>query len=95
MPVSREDIIRTASLARLRLPDGEIDSLHSSLDKIFQYIDELHQVPTAGVAPLHHPLDFPLAAESDEPHACLNREEALRGAPDRTSDFFRIPRVLG
>ena len=48
MPVTKEDIQRTAELARLRLSPAELDDMTSTLGKVFQYIDQLHEVDTTG-----------------------------------------------
>ena len=94
MPVSREDVIRTAQLAKLRLSEAEVEGLRSELSNIFQYIDQLHEVNTDHVEPLHHVLEMYNVLDKDQPHECLPREIALREAPDRTEEFFRVPRVI-
>ena len=94
MPVTREDVERTASLARLRLSDAEAEVLLVELNAIFKYFEKLKAVDTTGVRPLHHVLDMSNVMQPDEPAPCLSREEALRNAPDRTAEFFRIPRVV-
>lgn len=94
MAVTKEIIERTASLARLRLSPAEVDAMAGTLSKVFQYIDQLHEVDTTGVEPLHHVLDMTNVMSRDIPHTCLTREEALANAPDRTPEFFRLPRVV-
>ncbi|MBU0507465.1 Asp-tRNA(Asn)/Glu-tRNA(Gln) amidotransferase subunit GatC [bacterium] len=94
MPVTKEDIRRTAGLARLRLSEAELDSMTETLGKVFEYIDQLHEVDTEGVKPLHHVLDMSNVTEDDVPRPCFSREEALGNAPDRTDEFFRLPRVV-
>jgi aspartyl-tRNA(Asn)/glutamyl-tRNA(Gln) amidotransferase subunit C len=94
MPLDKDAIIRTASLARLRLSDAEADSMFVTLSKVFQHIDKLAEVPTESVTPLHHVLDLQNVVERDEPQACVSREDALRNAPDRTEEYFRLPRVV-
>jgi aspartyl-tRNA(Asn)/glutamyl-tRNA(Gln) amidotransferase subunit C len=94
MPVTKEDIERTAALARLRLTPAELEALTTTLNKVFQYIDQLHEVDTTGVEPLHHVLDMYNVMDEDKPRPCLSREEALAGAPDRTEEYFRLPRVI-
>ncbi|HEY3296187.1 MAG TPA: Asp-tRNA(Asn)/Glu-tRNA(Gln) amidotransferase subunit GatC [bacterium] len=95
MTVTKEIIERTAELARLRLSPEEAEAMRETLNKVFQYIDQLHEVNTDGVEPLHHVLDMSNVMEPDVPHACFTREEALKNAPDRTGEFFRLPRVVG
>jgi aspartyl-tRNA(Asn)/glutamyl-tRNA(Gln) amidotransferase subunit C len=94
MPVTKEDIERTAELARLRLSPAELDSMTETLGKVFQYIDQLHEVDTTGVEPLHHVLDMFNVMDADVPRAGLTREEALANAPDRTEEYFRLPRAV-
>jgi aspartyl-tRNA(Asn)/glutamyl-tRNA(Gln) amidotransferase subunit C len=94
MPVSRDDVIRTAQLAKLSLSEGEVEVLRGELSNIFQYIDQLHEVNTDNVEPLHHVLEMYNVLDEDRPHECLPREQALREAPDRTEEFFHVPRVI-
>jgi aspartyl-tRNA(Asn)/glutamyl-tRNA(Gln) amidotransferase subunit C len=94
MPVTKEDVIRTAALARVRLTATEVDEMTNTLDKVFQYIDQLHELDTSGVEPLHHVLDMYNVMDDDIPRPCFAREEALAGAPDRTAEYFRLPRVV-
>ena len=94
MPVSREDVIRTAQLARLHLAPEEVEVMTRELSVIFQYIDQLHELNTENIEPLHHVLEMYDVLEADVPHECLPREVALREAPDRTEEFFRFPRVI-
>jgi aspartyl-tRNA(Asn)/glutamyl-tRNA(Gln) amidotransferase subunit C len=94
MPVTPQDVIRTAELARLRLSPEELEAMARELSVIFQYIDQLHEVDTENVEPLHHVLEMNNVMEEDIPHACLSQDEALREAPDRTDEYFRVPRVI-
>ena len=94
MPVTAEDVIRTAQLARLRLSPEEVEVMTRELSVIFQYIDQLHELNTENTEPLHHVLEMYNVLEADVPHDCLPREVALREAPDRTEEFFRVPRVI-
>lgn len=94
MPVTREDVLRTAELAKLYLSPEEVDSMREDLERIFQYFDILREVDTIGVEPMHHVLDLKDILRPDEPGECLDREEILKQAPDRSGDFFRVPRVI-
>jgi aspartyl-tRNA(Asn)/glutamyl-tRNA(Gln) amidotransferase subunit C len=94
MNVSREEVIKVASLARLRLREEEIDKFQRDLNNCFNYFDKLREVDTEHVEPLHHLLDLRNVLEDDEPGECLTRAVALRDAPDRTEEYFRMPRVI-
>lgn len=65
-----------------------------TLGKVFQYIDQLHEVDTTGIEPLHHVLGMSNVTEPDVPKPGFSREDALGEAPDRTDEFFRLPRVV-
>jgi aspartyl-tRNA(Asn)/glutamyl-tRNA(Gln) amidotransferase subunit C len=92
--VTKEIIERTATLSRLRLTPQETEAMAATLNEVFQYFDQLHEVDTTGVEPLHHVLEMTNVMSRDVPHECLSREEALANAPDRTAEFFRLPRVV-
>ena len=94
MGVTRDDVIKVAALAKMRLREDEIERFQKDLNDCFNYFDQLREVNTDGVEPLHHLLDLRNVTEADEPHECLPREVALRDAPDRTDEFFRMPRVV-
>ncbi len=95
MAVVRQDVDHIADLARLRLSDEESERMTRELNSILAYIDEVMAVDTEGVEPLHHVLDMTNVFREDEPGRCLTREEALKNAPDRTEEYFRVPRVIG
>jgi aspartyl-tRNA(Asn)/glutamyl-tRNA(Gln) amidotransferase subunit C len=94
MPVTKEDVERTAGLARLRLTPEEMEIMLGELNVIFDYFEKLKAVDTTNVRPLHHVLDMSNVTQPDVPAPCLSREDALRNAPDRTDEYFRIPRVV-
>ncbi|MBK6910629.1 MAG: Asp-tRNA(Asn)/Glu-tRNA(Gln) amidotransferase subunit GatC [bacterium] len=95
MSITRSEVLHLAKLARLRLPDEEIAGLEKDLNAILAYFDQLQQVDVTGVEPMVHAVEGSNLLEDDVPHDCLSRDVALRDAPDRTAEFFRLPRVLG
>ncbi len=94
MALTRADVERTASLARLRLSEAELNSMTETLSKIFQYIDDLHEVDTGNVEPLDHLHAVSNVVRDDVPGECVPREVALKNAPDRSEECFRLPRVI-
>ncbi|MFH1011305.1 MAG: Asp-tRNA(Asn)/Glu-tRNA(Gln) amidotransferase subunit GatC [bacterium] len=94
MPVTREVVDHIAELAKLALSEDERERMTRELSSILAYIDEVMAVDVEGVEPLHHVLDMTNVFREDVPGSCLAREQALRNAPDRTEEYFRVPRVI-
>ncbi len=95
MSVTRTDIENLAKLARMRLNEEELAGLEKDLNAILAYFDQLKAVDVTGIKPMVHCVEGDNLLEDDVPHESLPRETVLRDAPDRTEEFFRLPRVLG
>lgn len=95
MSISREQVKHLAKLARLKLPESEIAGLEKDLNAILAYFDQLQKVDVSNIEPMIHPVEGGNLLEDDVPHQCLPREVVLRDAPERTEEFFKLPRVLG
>jgi len=97
MKISREDVLKVATLANLELSDTEVDTYRSHLDDILTYIDKLNELDTSGVEPLTQVV----AASEDD--SALREDvivradiiaEVLQGAPDPEAPYFRVPKVI-
>jgi aspartyl-tRNA(Asn)/glutamyl-tRNA(Gln) amidotransferase subunit C len=94
MSVTNEDIRYIAELARLRLDPEEMETIRRDLNNILEYMQKLSGIDTEGVEPLLHVLDMEPVSRPDVANPPLPHEEALKGAPDADSDYFRVPKVL-
>jgi aspartyl-tRNA(Asn)/glutamyl-tRNA(Gln) amidotransferase subunit C len=92
--ISREEVLKLAELARLRLSEEEIVSLQRDLDQMLEYVRQLQQVDTEGIEPMSHSIDLKSVMRPDEVKPSLPVEEALKNAPERVDDFFIVPRVV-
>ena len=92
--LTREDVLRIAGLARLRLEDRELQLLTRDLARILDYFSALQRIDVETVPPTAHPLDATGAGRDDTPGACLDHDRALAAAPDAAEGYFRVPRVL-
>ena len=95
MSLSRQDVAKVASLARLALSADELDRMTGELQKIVGLVSQLAEVDTSTVAPLAHPLDSENVFRADEPRPSLTTAEALQSAPRHDSECFLVPAVLG
>ncbi len=92
--ISAELVTHVAKLARLRLSEAEVARFTEQLGAIVRHIEQLSEVDVANVAPLTPDAIRTESLRPDEPHDCLPPVDALRNAPQRIDDFFRVPTVL-
>ena len=97
MKISREDVLKVATLANLELTDAEVEKYRGQLDDILNYIDKLNELDTSNVEPMTQ-----VFAASPEDSALREDvvvrsdviTEVLAGAPDPAPMYFRVPRVI-
>ena len=95
MTLSREDVEKVASLARLEVTEDELDRYAEQLGKIVTFVEQLNDVATDGVEPMAHPLDVHSVLRPDSPSQGITREAALANAPSTDGEFFLVPPVMG
>jgi aspartyl-tRNA(Asn)/glutamyl-tRNA(Gln) amidotransferase subunit C len=93
--ITREDVLHVAELARLRIPEDEIEGVRAELGAILDAVSKVAELDLSGVEPTSHPLDLVNQWAEDEPRPSLPREEALLNAPDPADGSFRVPAVGG
>ena len=94
MKITEETIDHIAHLSRLRFEGDAKVAIRQDLEKIVGFMSKLSEIPTDEVEPLVFMSDEVNVLRDDEPHATVTKEEALKNAPKRDSDYFRIPKVL-
>jgi aspartyl-tRNA(Asn)/glutamyl-tRNA(Gln) amidotransferase subunit C len=92
MPVEI-DIDHVARLARLELTADEKAQLRSQLGQILEHAAKVGEVAADDVPPTASPIPRANVFRDDVPEPSLPVDEALRNAPDRDDDRFRVPRI--
>ena len=93
MAITREDVLHVAKLARLEIPENEIERVREQLGAILEAVGKVGELDLSDVQPTSHPLDLVNVWGEDEPRPSLPREEALKNAPDPADGAFRVPAV--
>lgn len=94
MPPSAADVRRLARLARIALSDEEIAATQAQLDTVFDLIERLQAVDTAGVEPMTHPQPMELRLRPDEVTETDRREDYQRVAPAVERGLYLVPKVI-
>jgi aspartyl-tRNA(Asn)/glutamyl-tRNA(Gln) amidotransferase subunit C len=97
--VTVEDVERVAELAHLELKPEETGPMLDDLNAILDYVAELNELDTAGVAPLAQVTELLDAAGAGGPRgdvvlASLDRATVLKQAPETDQVFFKVPKVI-
>ena len=95
----RQDVERVAELAHLELKPEETGPMLDDLNAILDYVAELNELDTAGVAPLAQVTELLDAAGAGGPRgdvvlASLDRATVLKQAPETDQVFFKVPKVI-
>jgi len=93
--ISADDVRKVAQLARLELPDDKIATYTTQLERILDYVGQLEQIDTTGIAPTTRAVEVVNVTRDDRVEPTPVREDLLNLAPQREGDFFRVPRILG
>ena len=94
MKISLKEVDHIARLARLRL-SGEDPMVYArQLSDILAYIDNLNELDTSDVEPTSHVLPMRNVFRGDVPEESLSVEDALRNAPLKKENFYRVPKII-
>ena len=94
MKISDELVQHIAHLARLEFEGDDLNQIKGDMSKIIGFMDKLSELDTENVEPLIFMTDQVNVLREDKSERKLTNEDALKNAPKRDSDYFRIPKVL-
>ena len=98
--VTIEDVERVAELAHLKLTPGETGPMQRDLNAILDYVAELNELDTSGVAPLAQVGELSesraavVALRPDALVPSLDRATVMAQAPETDGVFFKVPKVI-
>ena len=92
--ISRADVAHLARLARLAIPEDQLDHYAEQLDVILQSVARVGEVAAADVPAMSHPVPLLHVFRDDVARPGLDREAAMAAAPAIEDDRFRVPRIL-
>ena len=95
MKIDKETVKHAALLSRLSLDEKELSEYSSQLGLIVTYISKLNEIDTKDVPPTSHALPaLRNVFRKDILKPSLSTEDALRNAPSRDGDFFKVPQII-
>ncbi len=94
MAVDRATVARIAKLARIRLPEQDLDALAGELSNILTWIEQLSELDTEGVAPMTSVVAVELPKRADKVTDGGYPDRVVGNAPESAHDFFAVPKVV-
>lgn len=95
MQIDKKTVKHVALLSRLELDEKELELYSSQLASILSYINKLNEINTENVPPTSHPLaGLKNVFRKDVLKKSLEAGDALKNAPSREGDFFKVPQVI-
>ncbi|MCH8197932.1 MAG: Asp-tRNA(Asn)/Glu-tRNA(Gln) amidotransferase subunit GatC [Proteobacteria bacterium] len=94
MSLDKATVAKIARLARIKVPDGDLDALAGELSKILDWIEQLNEVDTRDVPPMTHVAAMKLKWRQDEVTGAPTRDDLIANAPEERDGFFAVPKVL-
>ncbi len=94
MPLDKATVSRIARLARIRVPDEDLERLGAELDGILGWVEQLNEVDTSGVPPMTGVAETRLSRRRDAVTDGARPETILGNAPESEGGFFVVPRVV-
>ena len=93
--LTREDILKLARLARLRLSDEEVVSYQHDLSAIIDYITILESVDTTGLEPTYQVTGLTNITRKDELiDYKITQAELLKNVPQVQDGLIKVRRMI-
>jgi aspartyl-tRNA(Asn)/glutamyl-tRNA(Gln) amidotransferase subunit C len=92
--IDKDTLNKISHLARLEFNEEDAEKMVQDMTNIISFVEKLNEVDTQGIEPLttmSHEINA-LREDIVQPH--LDHELALKSAPKKDSDYFRVPKVL-
>lgn len=94
MSLDKATVARVARLARIHIPDDDLEPLAGELNHIIGWVEQLAEVDTDGVEPMTSVVDMQLPQRPDVVTEGDQADRILANAPESAEGFFVVPKVV-
>jgi len=94
MEVNNKLIQDIAKLSKLEFNKSSNEKMKKDLKKILAFVDKLNEIDTENIEPLVYLSEEENVLRPDQISKSLTQKQALKNAPQKDSDYFKVPTVL-
>ena len=94
--LSREDILKLARLARLRLSNTEVEAFQDEISDILGYVEMLQNVDTGDLKPTYQVTGLSNVTRADEEiRYGADQLALLKNVPKTEKSYIKVKRMIG
>ncbi len=94
MDITKEEIYRTAKLAKLKVADSDFDSLQKDLKQILDFVETLNDLDCSNVEPLFGITTTAVRERKDEVGKTPDIKDLLKNANNVKHNMFAIKKFV-
>ncbi len=94
MKIDKETVDKIAHLARLEFENEAKDQIIKDMNNMLAFVEKLNELDTSNVEPLIYMSNETNVLREDEVKQEITQQEALKNAPKKDSDYFKVPKVI-
>ena len=94
MSINKATIKKISKLARISVTNDETDRLEKDLNSILKFVEQLKELNTDKVEPISSVSDQDLTMNKDEVKKINEKDDILKNAPEKNSNYYVVPKVI-
>ena len=94
MSLDKATVAKIAHLARIHVPEQDLEPLAGELSTILDWVEQLAEVETEGVAPMTSVVEIESRWRKDEVNDGDCAGDVLANAPEAEMGFYTVPKVM-
>lgn len=98
MSLDKATVARIATLARIKVADGDLERMAGELQTIISWVEQLNEVDTSGVEPMTSVVEVTLPRRDDVVNDGGYADRILANARDAVREgeggYFTVPKVV-
>lgn len=94
MKIDKTTIKKISHLARLEFDESSTEKMSKDMSQILDWVEKLNEIDTENIEPLTTMSSEVNDMREDIRGNHLDHEAALKNAPKKDSDYFRVPKVM-
>lgn len=94
MSLDKATVARIATLARIEVPEDQLEPLARELSGILGWVEQLGEVDTSAVEPMRSVMDIRQDWRGDAVDDGSREDDILKNAPKAHDGYFVVPKVV-